>query len=264
MLELRQVCKKFNLKQAAELQRQDPRIKGRFFHALKDFDLRFEQGEVLGLLGANGAGKTSLLRILSTALKADSGDILFEGQNIQQTLADYRRKIGFLSGTTGLYERLTGYENLAYFARLYGLNQVQLANRIKALSDLLGLKSFINRRLSDYSTGMKQRVAIARCVLHSPKLVILDEPTTGLDIVAKEVILKFIESMQADNVSIIFSTHDMAEVERLCQRVCIIDKGHNIFTGSIETLKQQTGELFLQQALFGLIHSEDATDVSLC
>ncbi|MCU4674597.1 ATP-binding cassette domain-containing protein [Catenovulum sp. 2E275] len=259
MLKLTQITKRFNLKQAAKLKQnsaQDSRIKGRFFYSLNDISLNCEPGEVLGLLGANGAGKTTLLRVLSTALTANQGEFEFNGVSVKTALNQYRKQVGFLSGTTGLYERLTGYENLLYFARLYGLSQIEAENRIATLAELLALNEFINRRLADYSTGMKQRVAIARSVLHSPKLLILDEPTTGLDIAAKEVILTFIETMQAQGICIIFSTHDMAEVERLCQRVCIIDKGQQKFIGGIDELKQQTNAAYLQQALLSLMQSQ--------
>lgn len=259
MLKLDGISKHFLLNQADKVNQAgvtDSRIQGRYFQALKQISLDCQPGEVLGLLGENGAGKTTLLRILSTALTPEQGKIEFNHQAIKQDIKQYRKQIGFLSGTTGLYERLSGYENLVYFARLYGLSKTDLATRIEQLSSGLNLTDFLHRKLSEYSTGMKQRIAIARAVLHQPKLVILDEPTTGLDIIAKEIILDFIKHLNQQGVSVIFSTHDMSEVSRLCQRVCLIHQGQNQFIGSIEQLKKQTQTLELHQAILSLMSSE--------
>ncbi|WAJ68973.1 ABC transporter ATP-binding protein [Catenovulum adriaticum] len=259
MLNLNGISKRFLLNQADKVNQAgmpDPRIQGRYFQALEQISLDCKPGEVLGLLGQNGAGKTTLLRILSTALTPDQGDIQFNHQRIKQDIKLYRKQIGFLSGTTGLYERLSGYENLIYFARLYGLSKTEAANRIRQLASGLNLNDFLHRKLSEYSTGMKQRIAIARAVLHQPKLVILDEPTTGLDIIAKEVILDFITYLNKQGVSVIFSTHDMSEVSRLCHRVCLIHQGKNQFIGTIEQLKQQTQTVELHQAILSLMSSE--------
>lgn len=256
MLKLEGISKRFLLNQADKISQAgltDSRIKGRYFQALDNISFTCQSGEVLGLLGANGAGKTTLLRILSTALMPEQGYIEFNQQAVTNKINHYRKQIGFLSGSTGLYERLSGYENLIYFARLYGLSKAESANRIKQLSIELKLADFLHRRLSEYSTGMKQRIAIARAVLHQPKLVILDEPTTGLDIIAKEVILDFIRYLNKQGISVIFSTHDMSEVALLCHRVCLIDQGKVKFIGSLEQLTEQTQTPELHQAVLSLM-----------
>ncbi|EWH12099.1 ABC transporter [Catenovulum agarivorans DS-2] len=248
MLRLCNINKRFALKDAKQsnaLCASDSRVSGRFFYALKDINMHCQSGQVVALLGANGAGKTTLLRILSTALKADSGEIYIHEQSVEENLAQYRKSIGFLSGSTGLYARLTGFENLKYFAQLYGLQTADIEPRIDFLVKQLAMTSFIHRRFDDYSTGMKQKVAIARAVLHQPKWVILDEPTTGLDIKAREVILSFIEKLKQQGVGVIFSTHDLSEVERLCEQVFVIDQGQVQFSGELQQLVAQgNGNLY--------------------
>ena len=248
MLQLNNINKRFRLKDAKQsnaLCASDPRVSGRFFYALKDINIHCTPGQVVALLGANGAGKTTLLRVLSTALQADSGDICIDGQAVAKDLIHYRKSIGFLSGSTGLYARLTGFENLRYFGELYGLKAQALDTRINELVEQLQMTDFIHRRFDDYSTGMKQKVAIARAVLHQPKWVILDEPTTGLDIKAREVILSFIERLKRQGVGVIFSTHDLSEVERLCEQVFVIDQGQVQFAGELQQLIQQgAGNLY--------------------
>ncbi|MER2490443.1 ABC transporter ATP-binding protein [Catenovulum sediminis] len=261
MLELDNINKRFRLKdakQSNQLCADDPRVSGRFFYALKNVSINCKAAEVVALLGANGAGKTTLLRVLSTALAADSGQIKLNGQEIKQNKLKYRKSIGFLSGTTGLYARLSGYENLQYFSNLYGLDKAQGKVRIDTLIKKLNMQDFIHRRFDDYSTGMKQKVAIARAVLHNPDFVILDEPTTGLDIRAREVILNFIETLKNEGVGVIFSTHDLAEVERLCQRIYIVEQGQVRFSGDIQQLMQHSQSDSLFDAV--LQHMEVAHD----
>lgn len=242
MLQLNNINKRFALKDAKQsnaLCATDSRVSGRFFYALKDINIHCSAGQVVALLGANGAGKTTLLRILSTALQADSGDIFIDGNAVANNYVAYRKSIGFLSGTTGLYGRLSGFENLRYFGQLYGLKAQTLSERVNELVEQLHMQDFIHRRFDDYSTGMKQKVAIARAVLHQPKWVVLDEPTTGLDIKAREVILSFIERLKQQGVGVIFSTHDLSEVERLCEQVFVIDQGQVQFAGALHQLIEQ-------------------------
>jgi len=232
MIEVKQLAKKFavdNPKKLSEGERADPRLQGRFFHSVQDVSFHCASGEVLGLLGPNGAGKTTSLRILSTALKADLGSVEINGVDVLQQPVLARRKIGFLSGSTGLYGRLTGRENIQYFAQLHGMAKAQINSRIRELVDMLDMGSFIDRRSEHFSTGMKQKVAIARTVVHQPEVVILDEPTTGLDIMATQTVLDFIRGLKEQGTPVIFSTHHLDEVEALCDRVVIIDKGQTRF-----------------------------------
>ena len=236
MIEIKQLAKKFaveNPKKLSEQEKKDPRLKGRFFHSVKDVSFTCEKGQVLGLLGPNGAGKTTTLRMLSTALQPDSGSVEINGIDVIKTPVVARQKIGFLSGATGLYGRLSGRENIEYFGRLHGLTEQVIAERVDELATLLDMQSFLDRRSENYSSGMKQKTAIARAVIHQPELVILDEPTTGLDIMATQTVLDFIRRLKETGVPVIFSTHHLDEVSELCDRVTVIDKGQNKFNGTI-------------------------------
>jgi sodium transport system ATP-binding protein len=242
MIEIKQLAKKFeveNPKKLSEQEKKDPRLKGRFFHSLLDVSFSVENGQVLGLLGPNGAGKTTTLRILSTALQANAGKVMVNGIDVLKNPLQARKKIGFLSGSTGLYGRLTGRENISYFGQLHGLNKAQIKARISELSQMLEMDSFLDRRCENFSTGMKQKTAIARAVVHQPEVVILDEPTTGLDIMATQTVLNFIRDLKNQGVPVIFSTHHLDEVSLLCDRVAVIDKGLGKFNDSVEAFKHR-------------------------
>lgn len=241
MIEIKQLAKKFeveNPKKLSEQEKKDPRLKGRFFHSVMDVSFSVDNGQVLGLLGPNGAGKTTTLRVLSTALQADSGEVNINGIDVLKNPLEARKKIGFLSGSTGLYGRLTGRENIAYFGQLHGMSKSQIEDRIEVLSQMLEMESFLDRRCENFSTGMKQKTAIARAVVHEPEVVILDEPTTGLDIMATQTVLDFIRDLKAKGVPVIFSTHHLDEVSELCDRVAVIDKGLSKFDDTIEQFSQ--------------------------
>lgn len=237
MIIIDRLAKKFaveNPKKLSEQEQKDVRLKGRFFHSVIDVSLHCEKGQVLGLLGPNGAGKTTTLRMLSTALKPDSGTITINGEDVLTDPLVARKKIGFLSGTTGLYARLTGRENITYFGQLHGLNDELIASRLDVLADKLDMQNFLDRKSDNYSSGMKQKTAIARAMIHEPELVVLDEPTTGLDIIATQTVLNFIKDLKSQGIPVIFSTHHLDEVNELCDRVCVIDKGVTRFDDSIE------------------------------
>lgn len=236
MIKVSNLAKKFavdNPKKLSEQEKKDPRLIGRFFHSIRNVSFACEKGEVLGLLGPNGAGKTTTLRILSTALKPSSGQVEINGVDVTAQPLLTRRKIGFLSGSTGLYGRLTGRENIEYFGRLHGLSQDRIAARIDELSRLLDMQDFLDRRCENFSTGMKQKTAIARAVVHEPEVVILDEPTTGLDIMATQTVLGFIKSLKLAGTPVIFSTHHLDEVSELCDRVSVIAQGTSVFDGDL-------------------------------
>lgn len=236
MIEIKQLAKKFkveNPKKLSEQDKKDPRLQGRFFHSVKQVDLRCEKGQVLGLLGPNGAGKTTTLRMLSTALKPDGGSIVIDDVDVLKQPVLARKKIGFLSGSTGLYGRLTGRENIQYFGRLNGMSESEIAARIDEIADQLDMHTFLDRRSEHFSTGMKQKTSIARSVVHNPDVVILDEPTTGLDIMAAKTVIDFIKDLKQKQIPVIFSTHHLDEVTELCDRISVIDKGQSTFDGSL-------------------------------
>jgi sodium transport system ATP-binding protein len=164
-----------------------------------------------------------------------------------------RKKIGFLSGSTGLYGRLTARENVKYFGKLHGMNSQQLSNRIDELFEFLGIHEFATRRAKNLSTGMKQKTSIARAVVHNPEIVVLDEPTTGLDIMATQTVMDFITRLKAQGTPVIFSTHHLDEVSLLCDKVAIIDEGRSCFAGSVDELLQHTNAQNLNQAFISVI-----------
>lgn len=259
MIEVANLAKRFKLAKSHKLsdaEKSDPRLYDGYFHSVVDVAFNCEPGQVLGLLGPNGAGKTTTLRMLSTALKPDQGQILLGDVDVVKKPLLARQKIGFLSGTTGLYGRLSARENVEYFGKLHGMSAKALKNRVDELFEMLGIHSFATRRAENLSTGMKQKTSIARAVVHNPDVVVLDEPTTGLDIMAVQTVLEFIQSLKAQGTPVIFSTHHLDEVNQLCDKVCIIDQGQSRFTGSCEQLLNQTQADNLNQAFLAVLKDE--------
>lgn len=193
--------------------------------AVRGVSLSVEAGEVLGLLGPNGAGKTTLLRMLATMIRPTSGSCAILGETVTGRQDKLRGHIGFLSGNTKLYGRLTVRELLRYFGRLYGMSAAAIEARTAMLTELLDLASFINQRCDTLSTGQSQRVSIARVILHDPEILILDEPTLGLDILSSRSILEFIGEARQRGHAILFSTHQMSDAELLCDRVALMHHG---------------------------------------
>ena len=256
MIEVKHLAKRFRLpsqkdKTAAA---RDPREQDGWFHAVRDVSFSCSPGEVLGLLGPNGAGKTTTLRLLSTALQADAGSALVNGVDVLQQPLVARQSIGFLSGSTGLYGRLTARENVEYFGRLHGMPPDKLKRRCDELFALLQMEHYGSKRADQLSTGMKQKCAIARTVVHQPQVVILDEPTSGLDVMSAKILLDFIASYKALRIPLIFSTHHLHEVEKLCDRVCIINHGTTAFNGTVGELRQFGGSNDLYDAFVGVIN----------
>lgn len=258
MITVNQLAKRFkveNPKKLSEQERKDPRLRGRFFHSVQDVSFSCEKGEVLALLGPNGAGKTTTLRMLSTALQPDQGDILIDGISTVKAPIVGRKKIGFLSGSTGLYGRLTGRENIAYFGQLHGMAENAIKAKIEELADLLDLHSFLDRKCDNFSTGMKQKTAIARAVVHDPSVVILDEPTTGLDIMAAQTVINFIRGLKKQGVPVIFSTHHLDEVAELCDRVTVINHGTTTFNDTFAEFKALADDASLHTAFLASLEN---------
>ncbi len=216
--------------------------------AVDNVSFTCKQGEVFGLLGPNGAGKTTTLRLLSTALRPTSGTALISGTDIVEEPQEVRRQIGFLSGNTGLYGRLTAREMVAYFGRLYGMKKAQIVARTALLFDMLEMNDFADSRNDKLSTGMKQKVSIARSVLHDPPVMVFDEPTSGLDVMSSRTIVEFIRRCRNDGKCVIFSTHIMSEATRLCDRIAIIHNGRIYFEGTVPDILTRTGMDNLEDA----------------
>lgn len=193
--------------------------------AVDDVSFEARPGTVLGVLGANGAGKTTLLRTLATILPPTSGTAVIAGRDIVREPEAVRGAIGFLSATTSVYGRLTVLETLQYFGRLYGLEERFLQVRIESVTSSFGLDSFLGTLGDRLSTGQKQRANIARAVIHDPGVVFLDEPTAGLDVVAAQGVLEFIEECRDDGKTVLVSSHVMSEIERLCDEIVVIHDG---------------------------------------
>jgi len=213
-------------------------------------------GEIFGLLGPNGAGKTTTLRMLSTVMKPSAGTAVVAGHDVCKDPLAVRRAIGFLSANTGLYGRLTAKETLEYFGRLHGIEGKVLAARVEELLALFEIGEFASMRCERLSTGMRQKVSIARAIVHDPPVLILDEPTLGLDILVASTMMRFIEESRERGRCVIFSTHVMSEVERLCDRVGIVHRGTLRAVGTIDELRALTGERFLEEIFRQLVADE--------
>jgi len=216
--------------------------------ALAGVTFSCKSGEVYGLLGPNGAGKTTTLRILSTAIRPTSGSATVDGVDVVSNPDEVRRRIGFLSGTTGLYGRLTAREMIRYFGRLYGMTDEAIDRRCGELFETLGMREFADRRCDKLSTGMKQKVGIARTIVHDPRVAIFDEPTAGLDVVTSRSIVDLIARCRAEGKCVILSTHNMAEARKLCDRIGIIHQGRLHAEGTAEELLRQAGVADLEEA----------------
>lgn len=230
--------------------------KGNVVKAVDGISFQAEPGKIFGLLGCNGAGKTTALRMLSTIIKPTSGTASVAGVSILDHPEQVRAKIGFMSTSTALYGRLQSREVIEYFGGLYGLSGANLRQRVDYVVDKLQINEFADRLCDKLSTGQKQRVNIARTILHDPPVLFFDEPTAGLDVVLSQTVMEFIEEARDMGKTIIFSTHIMSEVERLCDHVAIIDKGVLHGEGSVEELKAQTGESSLEKAFLKFVGFE--------
>jgi sodium transport system ATP-binding protein len=227
------------------------RISGlkKFFHdkkrgeirAVDGVDLDCNAGEIVGLLGLNGAGKTTTLRLLATILRPDSGQIEIDGIDGRAHPERVRAKIGFLTGATGLYPRLTPRETLVYFGQLAGMDKPVLRRRSDELIARLDMGEFADRRCDTLSTGQKQRTSIARTLIHDPPLLILDEPTSGLDVVTSRAIVEFIREARARGKCVIFSTHIMHEAAKLCDRIAILHAGRVRRVGTLTDFRSWYG-----------------------
>jgi len=208
--------------------------------AINDLNFTVNKGEIFGLLGPNGAGKTTTLRIISTILKPTSGDVVVEGVSVSKNPDGIKKIVGFLTGETRLYERLTPRETFYYFGRLYNMKDNEIEERIKNINLILKLEDIMDRRISELSDGMKQKVSIGRTIIHNPEVFILDEPLTGLDIFARRSVAKFIRRSKSEGKTILLSTHVMSEVEELCDSVGFLYKGKLLEVGGKEEIKKDT------------------------
>jgi len=227
------------------------------FIALDGLTFAAREGEVYGLLGPNGAGKTTALRILSTVLQPTRGTASVNGFDCLTQPSMVRHLIGFMSANTAVYDRMTAWEMVEYFGRLYGMEEGQLQVRMDYLFDRLQMQDIRDLLGAKMSTGMKQKVSIARAIVHDPPVLIFDEATSGLDVLVARALLDTVAELRDQGKCIIFSTHIMREAERLCDRIAIMHLGKILAEGSVAELTQQYGTHDLEDLFFELIRQQE-------
>ena len=226
------------------------------FVALSGVSFDAHPGEIYGLLGANGAGKTTLLRILSTVLRPSGGTATINGFDVVTQPSPVRHNIGFVSNDTAVYDRMTSLEMVQYFGRLHGIVEEILEQRIENVFARLKMNDIREVLGAKMSTGMKQKVSIARALVHDPPVLIFDEATVGLDVLVGRALLEIVSDLRDQGKCIVFSTHIMREVERLCDRVAIIHRGLLLAEGTQEDLREQYGEEDLEELFFQLVSTQ--------
>ena len=246
MIEARSLSKRFRDKKRGEIR------------AVDGVSFTCQPGKIYGLLGANGAGKTTTLRMLATILEPTDGTAVICGHDVIEQPEKVRASVGFLSTATALYPRLSSQELVEYFGRLNGLDEATLKKRVDDIFNRLDMNGFRDRRCDKLSTGMKQKTSIARTLVHDPPVMIFDEPTTGLDVMTARTIINFISDCRERGKAIIFSTHIMSEVERLCDHIGIIHDGKLLAEGTVPELRAKYAEHNIEEIIVkvvGPLHS---------
>lgn len=245
MIEVRGLTKAY-----ADLQRGQ-------FVALDNLSFTAASGEIYGLLGPNGAGKTTALRILSTVLAPTGGSAIINGFDVVTQPALVRRHIGFISANTAMYDRMTAWEMVEYFGRLHGMDDQLLRERMEQLFERLQMQEIRDLMGAKMSTGMKQKVSIARAIVHDPPVLIFDEATSGLDVLVARALLEAVAELRQQGKCIVFSTHVMREAERLCDRVAIVHHGRLLAEGTLGELRDHYEQPDLEELFFELIRRHD-------
>jgi len=246
MIEARGLSKRFQDKKRGEIR------------AVDNVSFTCQPGKIYGLLGANGAGKTTTLRMLATILEPTDGTALVFGYDVVEQPEKVRANVGFLSTATALYPRLTSQEMVEYFGRLNGLDEATLKKRVDEIFNRLDMNGFRDRRCDKLSTGMKQKTSIARTLVHDPPVMIFDEPTTGLDVMTARTIINFISECRERGKAIIFSTHIMSEVERLCDSIGIIHDGKLLSEGTVPQLRAKYAEHNIEEIIVKVVGPLDS------
>ena len=245
MIEIKSVSKEF--------EKNVDKNKNIKFYADKNISFEVQDGEILGLLGPNGAGKTTLLRMIAGIMKPTEGKVLIDKQDMSKDNTEIKKTIAFLSGNTKLYKDISCVELLKMCAGYYEMDKSIIDKRIDEVVKRFGMEQFKNQRIGSLSTGQTQRVGVARCVMHNPHNYILDEATSGLDIISSQVILDFIKEERNNGKCIIYSTHYMEEAENICDRVVLINKGEIIAIGTPKEILKETKTTNIRDAFFKLI-----------
>ena len=222
-------------------------------HAVDHISFDAVPGQIFGLLGPNGAGKTTTMRVLCTVLQPSSGTVELAGYNVRTQPGQVRQHIGFLSANTAIYDRMTAWELVEYFGRLYGLESNHLRARMEEVFASLRMNDFRDVLGAKMSTGMRQKASIARAIIHDPPILIFDEPTLGLDVLVARAVLENIERLREQGKCIIYSTHIMREVEKICDCVAIVSRGKILAAGTLPELREQFGQDDLEELFFALV-----------
>ena len=225
--------------------------------ALDGISFHAKPGRIYGLLGPNGAGKTTALRILSTVLKPTAGTATINGFDVVTHSSRARHEIGFMSANTAVYDRMTAWEMVEYFGLLHGIPRHELAQRMERLFERLKMNDIRDLLGAKMSTGMKQKVSVARAIVHDPPVMIFDEPTSGLDVLVARALLKIVLELREQGKCIVFSTHIMREAEKLCDRIAIVHRGHVLTEGTLEEIRDRHQEHDLEELFFQLISRHD-------
>lgn len=242
MIKVENLTKEFRLTKRSRREMGEEFRNASSITAVNDISFECAPGRVYGLLGPNGAGKTTTLRMIATMLQPTAGTIAVAGYDTVQEPQRVREKIGFMTGQTALYDRLTPNEMVKYIADLHGMSREKFESRREKLFGILGMHEFSGRRIARLSSGMKQKTSIARTMIHDPEVVVFDEPTEGLDVMTSRAIIELIRSCREEGKTIIFSTHRMGEVKLLCDDVAIIHRGMLLYTGTLPAFEEQMEE----------------------
>ncbi|MFT5165822.1 MAG: sodium transport system ATP-binding protein [Saprospiraceae bacterium] len=256
MITVKNLTKAFQL---SKQQKKELATKEGFLNAVDNISFTCHPGRICSLLGPNGAGKTTTLRMIATLLKATAGTIEVSGHDVVKEAQKVRQKIGFLTGTTGLYKRLTPNEVVKYFADLYQVAPAVFKERKESLFTLLNMNDFANKRIGQLSSGMLQKVSIVRTIIHNPEVVIFDEPTTGLDVISAEDIINLIRQCKKEGKTVIFSSHIMSEVDLLCDDLIIIHKGKICYNSTLEAFRKQIFPNNLTEEFIRIIKAQNIT-----
>lgn len=248
-----------NLSKAFPLSKQQKKQEGitkRFIKAVDGISFDCQPGRICSLLGPNGAGKTTTLRMIATILKPTNGSVSVAGHDAVEQASLVRKKIGFLTGSTGLYTRLTPNELVKYFADLYQVDSTTFKARKEMLFSLLNMHDFADKRIGRLSTGMRQKVSIVRTMIHDPEVVVFDEPTSGLDVITAENIINLIRKCKEEKKTVIFSSHIMSEVDLLCDDLIIIHKGRLCYRDTMDNFRQKMSSKSLTEEFIKFIKTQ--------
>jgi sodium transport system ATP-binding protein len=254
MITVKNITKSFKL---SKQQRKELGTSNSYLNAVDNISFTCQPGRICSLLGPNGAGKTTTLRMLATILKTTAGAIEVSGYDVGTNAQKVRQKIGFLTGSTGLYKRLTPNEIVQYFADLYQVAPSVFKERKESLFTLLDMNDFANKRIGQLSSGMQQKVSIVRTMIHDPEVLIFDEPTTGLDVITAENITNLIRQCKKEGKTVIFSSHIMSEVDLLCDDLIIMHKGKLCYDNTMEEFRKQMSTNNLTEGFIRIIKAQN-------